>query len=339
MTDSETTIKKVKRSIYFSRIVFLITLFSVLGLMFLALSSLKVITQDDPKIIAVLSGLIASVIAVITMTNYLAPREHDSGQRWEKFKRVMSLLSGPISIYSLSKLGIEKELYEKIINEYKKDEHQKKVEEPILSEVEKEEIISAIQNGIEKRLISEASEDFIKRIEKAEKSNSLNTYFLMINKRLKDEVIDQSKRGALNLSIGIVTAFIGIVFLIYSVIKIPTQGDVVYISLNFIPRLSIVFLIEIFAYFFLKLYKSSLDEIKYFQNEITNIESKYLAIKILNDNSSPDVFLSVVGNLMNTERNYILQKGQSTVPLEREKYEREQNMKLIGILEKFSLKK
>ncbi|EKN6333463.1 hypothetical protein DVP95_11705 [Yersinia enterocolitica] len=205
--------------------------------------------------------------------------------------------------------------------------------------MEKEEIISAIQNGIEKRLISEASEDFIKRIEKAEKSNSLNTYFLMINKRLKDEVIDQSKRGALNLSIGIVTAFIGIVFLIYSVIKIPTQGDVVYISLNFIPRLSIVFLIEIFAYFFLKLYKSSLDEIKYFQNEITNIESKYLAIKILNDNSSPDVFLSVVGNLMNTERNYILQKGQSTVPLEREKYEREQNMKLIGILEKFSLKK
>jgi len=39
-------------------------------------------------------------------------------------------------------------------------------------------------------------------------------------------------------------------------------------------------LIELFAYFFLKLYKSDLSEIKYFQNELTNVEMRYAAVRL-----------------------------------------------------------
>lgn len=38
-------------------------------------------------------------------------------------------------------------------------------------------------------------------------------------------------------------------------------------------------MIELFAYFFLSLYRTSLQKIKYFQNELTNIEAKQIALR------------------------------------------------------------
>jgi len=49
---------------------------------------------------------------------------------------------------------------------------------------------------------------------------------------------------------------------------------------HFLPRVSLVILVEVFAYFFLRLYKESLDDIKYFQTEITRVEMKTLALTV-----------------------------------------------------------
>ena len=38
--------------------------------------------------------------------------------------------------------------------------------------------------------------------------------------------------------------------------------------------------IEVFSFFFLKLYKSGLADILYYQNELTNLESKFLALEL-----------------------------------------------------------
>ncbi|MGZ2749622.1 hypothetical protein [Burkholderia stagnalis] len=100
------------------------------------------------------------------------------------------------------------------------------------------------------------------------------------------------------------------------------SAEVFNFGIRFLPRLSFALLIELFAYFFLKLYKSSLSEIKYFQNEITNIEAKSLALRVALSSDSPAVTGKVLGSLMATERNCILEKGQSTVDLERAKIER-----------------
>lgn len=43
-----------------------------------------------------------------------------------------------------------------------------------------------------------------------------------------------------------------------------------------------VIFVEIFAYFFLSLYKSSLNEIKFHQNELTKLEMKYIALSMTN---------------------------------------------------------
>ncbi len=102
------------------------------------------------------------------------------------------------------------------------------------------------------------------------------------------------------------------------------SNEVISFLIHFIPRLTFVLLIELFAYFFLKLYKSSLSEIKYFQNEITNIEAKHLALRAAFLAGSVTLSNKVISSFVDTERNHILEKGQTTVDLERSRIDREQ---------------
>ena len=55
---------------------------------------------------------------------------------------------------------------------------------------------------------------------------------------------------------------------------------------DFIPRFSVLVVIEVLAYFFLKLYKKNLDNIIKLQSEATVIENRILAYQsaLLSDN-------------------------------------------------------
>ncbi|EES6809225.1 hypothetical protein FTO31_001791, partial [Escherichia coli] len=81
-----------------------------------------------------------------------------------------------------------------------------------------------------------------------------------------------------------------------------------------------------------KLYKNGFDEVKYFQNELTNIEAKVLAIKFLKDVKNEDLMAEVIKNLMTTERNFILSKGQTTVALEKEKIKGLEDKNALSII-------
>ena len=85
---------------------------------------------------------------------------------------------------------------------------------------------------------------------------------------------------------------------------------------QFIPRISIVFLVELFAYFFLNLYKSSLAEIKYYQNEMTNIEAQYTALLVALEKDDDQLKADILIQMAKTERNFVLSKGQTTVDLQ-----------------------
>jgi hypothetical protein len=89
----------------------------------------------------------------------------------------------------------------------------------------------------------------------------------------------------------------------------------------YIPRISVVVFIEVFAFFFLRLYKIGLDDVKYYQNELTNVELKLRALsEALKSGEAPTITL-VITELAKTERNFVLKKGESTVGLENAKLE------------------
>ncbi len=147
----------------------------------------------------------------------------------------------------------------------------------------------------------------------------VHTAFLKIEERLLSEIKAVGKRSNLNLIIGSVVALIGWGLLLWFVFDVHDNKLEGWKLLNaFLPRLSIIIIIEMFSYFFLKLYRESMDRIRYYQNELTNIETKKTAILVAcmveNDNEHKK---SLIENLISVERNIFLKKGETTIELEK----------------------
>lgn len=171
------------------------------------------------------------------------------------------------------------------------------------SEEQKNQIVADVQN----KLLNESSRDFISRIystlEEKASDHHIDRMFLGSQRRMHFEIQSLGKRGNLNLTFGILTTLSGLGVLGYSVFYMPHTLSGIDIGMYYIPRLSLVVLIEIFAYFFLSLYKQSLSEIKYFQNELTNIELKGISLSIANRSGDRSIRARLVDEFCRTERN------------------------------------
>lgn len=152
--------------------------------------------------------------------------------------------------------------------------------------------------------------------------------------RLKDYLIDINRKANLNLVYGLLFCISGIIFIFYSLMSYVAnpQSETIDTFMYFVPRISLTILIEIFSYFFLNLYKKSLDDIKYFQNEVTNLENKYLAILYAMESNDEQIKATVIEKLMNTERNFILKKGETTIELEKNRIEAQSSSNTISAL-------
>ena len=149
--------------------------------------------------------------------------------------------------------------------------------------------------------------------------------------RLREELDALSWRGNLNLTIGCVMAVMGIAILGYAVVA-PAPGADATLS-YYLPRAGLSLLIQLFAYFFLRLYRSSLTEIKYFQNEITTLDCKSIAVSASVLSGSSAATAAGIKALSATDRNFVLKKNETTVELERARAESSQLEVLKGLLE------
>ena len=99
--------------------------------------------------------------------------------------------------------------------------------------------------------------------------------------RLSTAIEQQRSRNNINVGFGFFITLVGISVLIYFVQDSRAVIDPEHPSsvLTFLPRLSLVILIELFAYFFLNLYRDGLAEMKYLQNELTTIRMRTLGLR------------------------------------------------------------
>lgn len=212
------------------------------------------------------------------------------------------------------------------------EEYQSELVSPTFSDSDRAKVLANIQAKLE----SEALSSYVAGIQELVATNykraSVEQFFAAIADRLGREVQDQAKRGNLNLILGILTTLLGLSVLGYSVFYAPVTHVASEIIAYFVPRVSLVILIEVFAYFFLNLYKQSLSEIKYFQNEITNIESRHLAIQFASKDSDASLRLRIVEELMKTERNFLMSKDQTTVDIEKERLSRSSYSELLSAI-------
>ncbi|EQA7817260.1 MULTISPECIES: hypothetical protein [Enterobacter] len=181
----------------------------------------------------------------------------------------------------------------------------------------------SVKNRLMAKLVIGASAELKNDITRFSSEKYLDDLYASTKKRLLDEIESQTTKGIFSLSLGVITASIGMIILASSAFGETSDNFRLFI-VHYFPKLSIAIVIEVFAYFFLRLYKQSLDEIKYFQNELTNIEMKYFSVMVVKREPDETALVNIANELMKTERNYILEKGQSTVFLERDRLYSEQ---------------
>jgi len=200
-----------------------------------------------------------------------------------------------------------------------------------------DEVERKIRNLAAENVISELKAAVQERASKERWLSDVSNRFQDSFARLSKEVRALGNRGNLNLALGTSTTVVGLMLLGYFVVLASrdiTESKLLVV--RFIPRLSLVAFIELFAYFFLRLYKSSLAEIKYFQNEITNMELKAVSVFVAAQMANSDALEGTIGAFANVERNRILEKGQTTVELRRAEVEavdiRDGLKEVIGLL-------
>ncbi len=197
----------------------------------------------------------------------------------------------------------------------------------LVDDSEKEEMIKRIEGSVKKdvgrSLLKDIEERFSKDFKKERYLSELRNQCDITRSRLKEEIASLGWRGNVNLGIGVITTIAAVTILASTVISgdVNLKGEAL-LSYYF-PRFTLSVFIEIFSFFFLRLYKAGLSEIKYFQNEMTNAELKFIAAEkaILLGNEGS--IKSVIEELASTERNFKLNKGESTVELEKDRNERD----------------
>lgn len=191
---------------------------------------------------------------------------------------------------------------------------------------------TSIQEPVESSTIADASKN-IDYIDDYGLTAGADPIVRFSRMRLNDHLQSLNRRGNVNLYLGIGVTLVGLIILGLSVYEVGPQflvrnaDDKQVVELNlavllsFVPRLSLVLLIEVFAYFFLRLYKAGLDEVRYCENEITNIEMRHLGLWAAEASKDKDALLAVIKSLAETERNHVLSKDQTTVELEKARLE------------------
>ncbi len=187
-----------------------------------------------------------------------------------------------------------------------------------ISEEEKKDLIIKLNQQFEENITSE----YLINLENKIKINNLEEITDVSISRIKREIRYVRLTGNFQLYIGILLSIVAIALIAEKVFFTNTiYSDIHQLAIETLPRAFLLIFIEIFSFFFLNLYKKSLDDIKYLNNELTNLENKFLALYLAKDNGNFKLLSNALETLLKTERNFVLKKDETTIELEKNKIE------------------
>ncbi len=158
-------------------------------------------------------------------------------------------------------------------------------------------LVSQINNVISKDLVQTIRERYgIDRVESS---------FADSKSRLSGVIKSLLLRNKAGVLMGVVFAVGGIGSLVFFGLKNPLHQISGEQLVYFAPRIAIVLILETLAYFCLNLYKHGLTDLRYYQNEITNIESREAALHAALLNGKESHIAGLISGLFATDRNAI----------------------------------
>ncbi|MBX3390372.1 MAG: hypothetical protein KF691_13060 [Phycisphaeraceae bacterium] len=172
---------------------------------------------------------------------------------------------------------------------------------------------------------------FVDAMEDTNRKNQvlcLVAFYDALERRLSAELIALTRRNGINLVVGATVALGGIVLLGISAMSHDPKAPINEWLVNMAPRITLATLIELFAFFFLRLYRAGLYDIRFIHNELSTLQSRFAATGVILFHEGKSAGSKAVECLATTERNGILSKGQTTVDLERSRLDADE-MRII----------
>jgi len=164
--------------------------------------------------------------------------------------------------------------------------------------VDVSEALSEFREEVSEAIFRRVTAELGKEFEKKNSRKECHALFMKDQGRLIDQLSTLRRRGNLNLVIGVTTtlgAIFVLILTVYSVRSVhPSSPELI---AYFVPRISTVVFVEVFSFFFLRLYKTTLEEEKYYQGEITTRSSFQIAFEAAVEFDLKDSLPNVIGAL------------------------------------------
>ncbi len=143
----------------------------------------------------------------------------------------------------------------------------------------RQELLDALTPTIHAGVADELEARFRQRLSQFARDEEIRSAFAIAEHRLKMELGALSRRSNLNLVIGILTTAMAVSLLTYMVLGASTNFDsITSLLTHYIPRLGLVLFIEVFSFFFLRLYKATLAEMRVYQTDLTALTVQHVAV-------------------------------------------------------------
>jgi len=183
------------------------------------------------------------------------------------------------------------------------------------------------------KMIENCKDLFLTEFPKALSSSIYLNELANVDSNIRMQIKRLVYNSNLNLIIGILINSIGIIILFFSVYNLNDYSKENIIP-YFIPRISIVIFMQIFSFFFLRLYKECLSDIKFFENEITNLNFKITSLKIALDKNEKEIVNQLIVNYSKVDRNSIYKKSVENKKSESSESQNESQQFITQVLDK-----
>lgn len=227
----------------------------------------------------------------------------------------------------------------KFKNSNNNSEIKEKIDKYVEENITATEIGDVVYNravaNLENRLVNKLTEQFKHLSEKDLLNEKVKSILAPLESNTEKYIARLQRNSIVNLIIGIIGTMLAITFLSFTLLTKAEFPDFLKFSMHFLPRFLFVASIQIFAFFFLRLYKNNLEDAKYFQNELTNISCKIAALKVAFLLEKPDMVTDILGKLSIVERNFKLAKDETLLDIEKARIEKDFDLEMLASYKEF----
>nr|CBA32536.1 hypothetical protein Csp_D32640 [Curvibacter putative symbiont of Hydra magnipapillata] len=143
----------------------------------------------------------------------------------------------------------------------------------------RQELIETLRPTVHGGVADELEARFRQKLSQSARDQEIRESFATAEHRLRAELGALGRRSNLNLVIGVLTTSMAVGLLTYMVLGAAVNFDSLTSLLShYIPRLGLVLFIEIFSFFFLRLYKATLAEMRLYQTDLSTLTIQHVAV-------------------------------------------------------------